>query len=552
MMAEIINKKQLSERMVWLSKILLFAAVYYVTACLSLLFAFQHTNASPIWPPSGIAFAILLRRGIHLWPAIFIGALCANITAFSHNLAGPISSIIPASFFIGIGNTLEAMAGVYLYQRWCRHCNPFLRVSFLFKFIAIIPIVCVISSFIGSMTLCFLGLADWAIYKTIWFTWWLGDVGGVLTLSPFFLVKYHQEEKFLKPAWHPLEAAALISIVAIVSVLVFGRHIYFLQHPYILMPLVVWVAFRSSQIGVGVTMLIILGVAIWHTVNGMGPFVGPTLNDSLITCQIFTTFITVTGLVLLAVLNEKKQVEEEIKRYAQELKRSNVDLERFAAIASHDLKEPLRIVSNYTGLLARRYKGKFDADADQAIDFILEGVNKMRDLIQDLLTYSQVGKQQMKFAKVDTNAICADVIKNLDILIKENGAKVICSNLPSLIGDRTQLTQLFQNLVSNAIKFRSDKPPVIEIQAQLYEEDDYIFSVKDNGIGIHPDYFKKIFEIFERLHAQSEYSGTGIGLAICKKVVEGHYGQIWVESELGKGAVFYFRLPREQRASSFA
>jgi signal transduction histidine kinase len=528
-------------------EIIFLALGYYAIARLSLFFAFEHTNASPVWPPSGIAFALILRRGFYLWPAIFLGAFFANIANFVDNLTVISWPVTTASFFIGIGNTLEAVCGAYLFRKWCTHCSPFSRAYFLLKFIIIIPIVCMISSFIGATILCVVNIVDWFMYETIWLTWWIGDVAGILTLSPLLLAGYYQSEKSLKSRGTALEAIFFLAAILAISWVVFGEHVYFFQHPYLLMPFIVWAAFRFGQIGVGCSILIILGMAIWHTVHGLGPFAEDSLNDSLLLCQLFAGVVTMTGLVLAAILNEKRQSDEDMKQYANDLKRSNEDLERFATIASHDLKEPLRIVSNYASLLGRKYKGKLDDQANEFIGYILDGANKMSDLIQDLLVYSRVGREHMGFAAVDLNAACQEVKKNLEIAIQESQAQITCEPLPSIFGDRTQIIQLFQNLISNAIKFRSEKAPVINISVKSVGSD-YVFAVKDNGIGINPEYFNKIFEIFNRLHAQSEYAGTGIGLAICKKVVEAHEGKIWLESEVGQGTTFYFRIPRKRQA----
>jgi len=527
----------------WAAEIIFFAIVYYVVARLSLFFAFQNTNASPLWPPSGIAFAVLLRRGLRLWPAVFLGAFYANIVVFVQNSAGDLLSISAASLVIGAGNTLEALAGAYLFKRFCPESNPFLKLRSLRRFILIIPTVCLISSFIGPTTLGLMGLVDWSIYQTVWRTWWVGDMAGILTLSPLLLLGYYQTPKLIKWPGGIVEATLFLASTFFVSMIVLGEYVYWIKYPYMLIPFVIWAALRFGQAGVGISTLMILGLAIWFTINGIGSFAdGLTLNESLVFCQVFVGFVTLTGAILITTLNEKQQAEEELREQAEELRRSNIDLERFATVASHDLREPLRIISNYTGLLAKRYQGQLDAKADETIGYILSGVNKMSELIHDLLMYSKVGKKNIKFIKTDLNALCEEVIQNLDIAIKESGAEIFHENLPVLMVDRIQITQLFQNFISNAIKYRAQRSPVIRINAWL-DENEYVFSVQDNGIGIHPDYFTRIFEIFERLHTQEEYSGTGIGLAICKKVIEAHGGRIWVESQMGKGSTFYFTLP---------
>jgi PAS domain S-box-containing protein len=239
---------------------------------------------------------------------------------------------------------------------------------------------------------------------------------------------------------------------------------------------------------------------------------------------------------------ERKHAEEALKEKTEELARSNRDLEQFAYVASHDLQEPLRMVTSYVQLLAKRYKGKLDSDADEFIGFAEDGAIRMCKLINDLLTYSLVGTRGKELEPTDCKTVLDQSLNNLKVAIEENGAVVTHDPLPTVMADRPQLGQLFQNLIGNAIKFRSNEPPRVHVSASR-NGNGWIFSVRDNGIGITAEYSKSIFIIFQRLHSRQEYAGTGIGLAICKKIVERHGGHIWVESEVGKGATFYFTLP---------
>jgi signal transduction histidine kinase len=239
-------------------------------------------------------------------------------------------------------------------------------------------------------------------------------------------------------------------------------------------------------------------------------------------------------------LNE--QLEDRVLERTLELRRSNVELGQFAYVASHDLQEPLRMVSSYVQLLANRYKGKLDEDADQFIGFAVDGARRMQVLIQDLLAYSSISTKSKPFEKIDCSVILANVLENLSPASREAEATVTYESLPMVMGDYVQITQLFQNLVANAIKYRGKDKPKIHIGAHL-EAGEWHVTVRDNGIGIDKQFFDRIFVIFQRLHTAEQHPGTGIGLAVCRKIVERHGGRIGVESELGKGSTFHFTLP---------
>jgi light-regulated signal transduction histidine kinase (bacteriophytochrome) len=237
-------------------------------------------------------------------------------------------------------------------------------------------------------------------------------------------------------------------------------------------------------------------------------------------------------------------LEARVLERTKALLRSNEELEQFAYIASHDLQEPLRTVSIFAQLMAKTYRGQLDEEAEQFIDFIVEGSERMSKLIHELLDFSRIDARGRDFfSRTSCNSALEDAIRNIQPLIEENGAEIISEDLPSVISDSAQLTRLFQNLLLNSIRYRTDEPPRIEIRAEA-DGPEWRFSVKDNGIGIDPQYAEKIFGIFKYLHSRDKYSGTGMGLAICRQIVGRHEGRIWVESALGKGATFYFTLPR--------
>jgi len=224
------------------------------------------------------------------------------------------------------------------------------------------------------------------------------------------------------------------------------------------------------------------------------------------------------------------------------LYRSNEELGQFAYIASHDLQEPLRMVASYTQLLSRRYQGKLDAEADEYIAFAVDGANRMQRLIQDLLAFSRVGTKGKDLAATSSEAALLQALQNLRAAITESGAQVTHDSMPTVLADEMQLTQLFQNIIGNAIKYQKPGIPQVHISATRNGAGKWMFSVQDNGLGIDPQYFERIFGMFQRLHKREEFAGTGIGLAICKKIAERHGCNILVESTLGQGSTFRFAL----------
>ncbi|MBM0104680.1 GAF domain-containing protein [Steroidobacter sp. S1-65] len=246
---------------------------------------------------------------------------------------------------------------------------------------------------------------------------------------------------------------------------------------------------------------------------------------------------------------ERARAQEEIARNAEDLARSNAELEQFAYVASHDLQEPLRMVASFTQLLARRYRGQLDSEADEYIGYAVDGAQRMQTLILDLLSYARLSTKGQSPQPINTATVCEAALAQLKQSIKERNAVITVEQLPTVVGYATQLTQLFQNLIGNALKYCNRQQPEVHVSAQA-TPDHWIFSVRDNGIGIEPQYFERIFQMFKRLHTREQYSGTGIGLALCKKIVARHRGQIWVESQPGKGSNFLFTIPRTEGLTS--
>ena len=293
-------------------------------------------------------------------------------------------------------------------------------------------------------------------------------------------------------------------------------------------------------------LISILSVITWYTAN-------------MALTHTFITYWNITEklfffLIVSYFISKHKRIEETLAKKTSELERSNKELELFAHVASHDLREPLLTVSGFANLLKRRYKDRLDNDAQDYINYIVTGTARMQQLVRDLLEYARVSTSGKPFVPVDCNGVFKKVLDNLKIAIEESCAVVTSDPLPTVISDETQCIQLFQNLIGNAIKYRRDDPLHIHVSVKRIDETTHteqqftikkgwLFSVSDNGIGIEPQYFERIFQLFQRLNRGNTFNGTGIGLTICRKIVERHGGRIWVKSEPGKGSVFYFIIP---------
>jgi light-regulated signal transduction histidine kinase (bacteriophytochrome) len=279
------------------------------------------------------------------------------------------------------------------------------------------------------------------------------------------------------------------------------------------------------------------------------PLLLPNVNKVLVNLADSLLLTLLLSPVLYFLLAREKRArgraEQALMEQSRELARSNAELEQFAYVASHDLREPLRMTHVYLQLLARRCQGKLDAEAEEFIGFAVDGAARMQRLIGDLLDYSRVGSRGMELSPMESGAALAQALDNLKLAVAESGAGVTQGPLPSVVADESQLVRLFQNLVGNALKFHGREAPRVHVGAEL-RKGEWLFSVHDNGIGIAPEHLERIFLIFSRVNGRDEYPGTGIGLAVCKKVVERHGGRIWVESKPGSGATFFFTIPERR------
>jgi signal transduction histidine kinase len=513
------------------------AAIYVAAGKLALRVAFLNPSASAVWPPTGIAVAALLFFGIRAWPSVLIGAFVVNLTT-----AGNVAT----SLGIALGNTLEAIAGASLAGRFANGLRAFDRPQDLHRYLLLAGFVATaVSPSIGVTTLCLGGFTPWTDYGAVWLTWWLGDVGGALTVAPPLILWAARP----RPGWsgrQAMELGAIFLLLFLIGELEFLGYMRpeLSRYPLTFLCIIplLWAAFRFGPRETATAGLALVAIAAWGTLRGRGPYAAYGSNASLLLLQAFLVVTVVVAMRLAAGVAERRRAYETLRQQAADLARSNAELEQFAHVASHDLQEPLRTVTNFVQLLAGRYRGRLDPDADDFIRFTVDGTTRMARLIDDLLEFSRAGRADQPMQPTNCREILAKALSNLDVAIKESGAVVRHDGLPTVQGDPTQLTQLFQNLIGNAVKFRGADTPEVRLSAER-RGGEWLFSVCDNGIGIAPEYAERIFVIFQRLHGRDVYPGTGIGLAICKRIVSRHGGRIWVESQLGRGSTFCFTLP---------
>ena len=290
----------------------------------------------------------------------------------------------------------------------------------------------------------------------------------------------------------------------------------------------------------GILVSIVWGAS--RTITRQGRQLGSVNSELETRVEERTAELSATNELLRLEVTDRERAEVELAERAKELSRSNADLEQFAYAASHDLQEPLRAIVGFTQIVEQNYKGRLDADADSLITRTVKAALRMQGLINDLLAYSRVGRAPQEHQHVNCETIVVQAVENLQAAIEEGQVAVVRDTLPTVMTNASLVTQVFNNLIANAIKFRAEKAPRVRVSA-IREGDEWVFSVQDNGIGIDPQYADRIFTIFQRLHGRTEYEGTGIGLAICKKAMHRLGGRIWVDSKPGEGATFYFTIP---------
>ncbi len=521
-----------------------FTILYVLAGHVGVALAPSEQVASPVWPPAGIALAALLLFGKKLWPTVYIGAFCADLVTVPWT----------TSLLIAFGSTVGAVTAAQFVRNTIGDRFPLDRSRDVLLFVVAAFFGSMISGIIGSTILVVTMQKAWTSMPYLWLTWWMGDAGGILLMTPFLM-----SWATLPLNWQPKQYVNLLGFVIVtllITLFFFGEvmigpfsisresSLSFLVVP-VLIGGSLWFGIR----GASTAALIICGVSLWETVHGYGPLSHQNANEALLTVHLFVAKMSVMSLALAASASERARVAKDreallsvLKNRATELARANSQLQLFSSAASHDLQEPLRTLILYLQLLERRNSGGFSSEGREFLTLCQKNAQRMQLVVEGVLNYTKGSAQSQELCKTDIQGVANEVLHSLRGIIEASGAEVTVGPLPELVVDRIQMSQLLQNLIGNAIKFRGTEVPKIQISSTR-KEGEWLFEVHDNGIGIAPSERDIVFSPFARLHNENEYAGTGIGLALCKHLVENKGGRIWVKSNPHGGSVFCFTLP---------
>lgn len=571
-------------------KISFLFVAYFLTAKGGLIFDPVSGFATLVWPPTGIALAALLLFGYQLWPGIFLGAFLVNFTS---------GAPLWVAFGMGCGNTLEALAGFYLLRRLAGFENALERLRDVLSLIVLAGIgSTLLSATIGVFSLWAGGIVATPAVVETWRAWWVGDILGDVVVAPLLLTWFTRRPLFSFKKEKVGEAVGLTAMLVAINVVIFwgllrpeiaGYTISYL----VFLPLI-WAALRFNQRG-AITFTFVTSIfAIVGTVLGFGPFRVFSLAESLFLLQIFMGVVSVTVMILAAVVAERRRAEEEVRqmnialdkqvllrtsqleaaiqalknenaerRKAEKelrelnifleqrveertamLEQANKELEAFAYSVSHDLRNPLTLMSGFAKLLLDNCAPKLEEGEKQYLMLIQKNAVKMGHLIDDLLEFSRLGRQELQKTELDVEKLAKEVFQELSQVHAQRKILLKVQKLPPAWGDPAMMRHVLMNLLSNAIKYtRNRELAVIEVGTSQ-EKNQALYYVKDNGVGFDMRHKDKLFQVFQRLHPETEFEGTGVGLAIVHRIITRHGGLIWAESQVGEGSTFYFTLPK--------
>jgi signal transduction histidine kinase len=519
--------------------------VYFLAGKLGLHFAFVHASASAVWPPTGIALAALLLAGVRVWPALFVGAFLVNITT---------SGSIGSSLGIAVGNTLEAVVGAMLVERYAGGVRAFDRAQDFVRFAVLAgAISTAISATIGATSLAIAGEAEWTAFGPIWLTWWLGDAAGALIVAPVLML-WGTDPRLGPLRQRPSEATLLLLVVAASGALVF-MYPEFSSYPlpFLCIPPLIWAAFRFGQREVATSVVLLSAIATWATVRDAGPFAMHSDNESLLLLQAFMATIAALTLPVAALVWERKAVEQERARLLEgeraaraEAEAANHAKDEFLAMLSHELRNPLAAISNAAQVL--RAGEAQPAFTERAVDIINRQARHLSRLIDDLLDVARVTRGRIKLSAERLDL--ADAVQKSLATLRSAGRleehRIVVDLPPVWVeADPARLTQIVDNLLLNAIKYT---PPdgLIEVST-LIDGDEAALRVRDSGVGIPPEVLPRIFDLFTQgpRSLDRAQGGLGVGLTLAHRLAQAHGGRIVAESPgASQGCTFTVRLPR--------
>src|SRR6266513_1975387 len=530
-----------SRRFSTLPAIGILTVIYFIVGKLSLQLAFVHPSASPVWPPAGIALAALVVFDYRTWTAIFLGAFLVNVTT-----AGNAAT----SLCIATGNTLEAVCGAWLVNQFAGGTRIFDRAQDVFKFALAVMVSTAVSPTFGVTSLAVGGLADWANYRAIWLTWWLGDATGALVVAPLLILWSIGPRWRLNPKRH-LEVGLLLLVLLMLGEAVFGGWFPITARNYpisfICGPIVIWMAFRFTQRETATGIFVLSAIAIWGTLRGFGPFVMATENQSLLTLQVWTTVLTITAMALSAGMMERRHIEAALHEQKTMVETANHSKDHFLAMLSHELRTPLTPV--VAALETLDTEPSQEEESKTALAMIRRNVELEIQLIDDLLDFTRIAKDklQLRFGPVDAHLAISNSVEICRAEADSRRLRVhlnLRANTHHVAADAAKFQQIVWNLLKNAIKFTPEDGE-IAISSSNPSPEVLTISVRDTGIGMESDVMQRIFDPFEQGNRSFErrFGGLGLGLAISKSLAQAHGGSLTAQSEgRDRGSTFLLSM----------
>ncbi|RAW03403.1 MASE1 domain-containing protein [Pseudochryseolinea flava] len=550
------------------------ALLYYLSARLGYFLAFENTTALPTWPPSGIAFALMILLGRSAWPGITIGALVANVMAYWNNPNLGAQTIITISCFIAIGNTLEAVTGNYLMKVWIKDPYPFRHAKNAFRFLFVTLFVCVIGAGIGAASLFYNHVTSTDTLLRNVFSWWIGNVVGILLFTPFILAIAQGMKQRIKPKKFLEIGIFLFSVTSIYFLLQVDYLAMTLERslPFLVLPFLLWLAFRFELLVAISGVLTTALVSVYYTTVNNGPFVLTTPDDSMLLLQIFIGVISITTLILSATVKERidvqhelqkfnenleamveertralndeitsrRTVEEKIQRTNQELSKRNTELDNFVYSVSHDLRAP---IASVLGLINLARKDQEATMKDMYLDMINKSALQQDHFIKEILDQSRNSRLEVKREEIFFEPLIDETFSQLKFATSTGKSveKIIrIKQEKPFYSDRWRLKVILNNIISNAIRYRNGKDPVIKVDVEIADHN-VTLSIEDNGKGIEREHLPNIYKMFYR--ATDDGAGSGLGLYIVKEAIDKLNGNISIDSTVGKGTTVNLRIP---------